>query len=116
MAADYFLAITMRDSDALRRLFAHDAVLDAQGTIYEGTEAIARFYEEGAFHFADLLPHPGPFRTEGNQVVVEIGLHIAGTDSKVVDTFEIAGDRIRSLLIEGLTQEVRDRLASAQSG
>ena len=65
MAADYFLAITMRDTDALRRLFAHDAVLDAQGTIYQGTEAIARFYDEGAFQFADLLPHPGPFRIRG---------------------------------------------------
>src|ERR1700722_6857895 len=113
VAADYFLAITMRDGDALRRLFAHDAVLDAQGTIYDGTEAIARFYEEGAFKFADLLPQPGSFRVDDSQVVVEIDLHIAGTDSQVVDTFEMAGGQIRSLLIEGLTQEVRARLASA---
>ena len=46
--------------------------------------------------------------------MVEIDLHIAGTDSTVVDTFEIRDGRISSLVIEGLTQEVRARLASAR--
>ena len=41
MTADYFLAVTIRDTNALRRLFAYDAVLYAQGTVYEGIEAIA---------------------------------------------------------------------------
>ena len=116
VAADYFLAITMRDGAALRRLFAADAVLNAQGTIYQGTEAIVRFYEEGAFKYTDLLPRPGTFRAEGDRLVVEIDLHIAGTDSTVVDTFAMADGRISSLVIEGLTQEVRDRLASPRPG
>ncbi len=116
VAADYFQALTMRDTDALRRLFAPDAVLDAQGTVHEGVEAIARFYEDGAFKFTDLLPHPGSYRIDGDQVQVEIGLHIAGTDSTVVDTFQMESGRIRSLIIEGLTQEVRDRLASVRPG
>ena len=114
VAADYFLAITMRDTDALRRLFAPDAVLDAEGTIYEGIEAIARFYDEGAFKFADLLPHPGPQRIDDDQIVVEIDLRIAGLSSKVVDTFRVAGGHIRALRIEGLSQQVRTRLASAE--
>ena len=115
-AADYFLAITMRDADGLRRLFAPDAVLDAQGTIYEGAESIVRFYRDGAFKFPDLLPRPGSFRIDGNRMVVDIDLHIAGTDSTVVDTFETEGGRIRSLRIEGLSPEVRDRLASVERG
>ncbi len=110
VAADYFLAITMRDGDALRRLFAPDAVLDAQGTEYRGAEAIARFYAEGAFAFDDLLPTPGPARVDGTTVVVEIDLHIAGTDTPVVDTFTVGDGRIHSLVIEGLSDEVRARL------
>ncbi len=112
VASDYFSAVTMRDTEALRQLFLPDAVLDAQGTRYEGAEAIASFYEEGAFLFEDLLPTPGPFQVTGSQVVVEIDLHIAGTDSRVVDTFQVTGGRIRSLLIEGLTDQVRARLAA----
>ena len=114
VAGDYFLAITMRDTDALRRVFAPDAVLDAQGAVYEGSDAIARFYDEGAFRFADLLPHPGSLRADGDQIVVDIDLHIAGMNTKVVDTFRMAGGRIHSLKIEGLTQELRSRLASAE--
>ncbi len=116
VAADYFLAITMRDAAALGRLFAPDAVLDAQGTIYRGTDAIVRFYDEGAFRYGDLLPRPGPFRIDGARLVVEIDLHIAGTDSTVVDTFETRDGRIRALVIEGLTEEVRARLASVRPG
>jgi uncharacterized protein len=115
VTADYFLAVTMRDTNALRRLFAYDAVLNAQGTIYEGIEAIARFYDEGAFRFADLLPQPTLHRMDDNQVVVDIDLHIAGMDTKVVDTFEVAGPQIRSLTIEGLTQELQSQLAAAES-
>jgi hypothetical protein len=88
--------------------------LDAQGTIYEGIEAIARFYGEGAFKFADLLPKPNPHRIDEDQIVVNIDLHIAGMTTKVVDTFEMAGAQIRSLKIEGLTQELRSQLASAE--
>ncbi len=116
VAADYFLAITMRDTAALGRLFTPDAVLDGQGTIYRGTDAIVRFYDEGAFRYGDLLPRPGPFRIDGARLVVEIDLHIAGTDSTVVDTFEIRDGRISALVIEGLTEEVRARLASARPG
>jgi hypothetical protein len=107
---DYFLAITMRDVDALAPLFTPDAVLDAQGTVYRGHEAISRFYAEGAFSFDDLLPTPGPLAVDGDTVVVVIDLRIAGGRGDVVDTFEIAGDRIRSLRIEGLRDDVRTRL------
>jgi predicted TIM-barrel fold metal-dependent hydrolase len=116
VAMDYFTAITLRDVDGLRSMFTPDAVLDAQGTEYRGPEAIAGFYREGAFKFDDLEPHPRAPAADGSTVVVEIDLHIAGTDSEVVDTFEIAGDQISSLRIEGLTDEVRARLAEVASG
>jgi predicted TIM-barrel fold metal-dependent hydrolase/ketosteroid isomerase-like protein len=111
VVVDYFAAVTMRDTDALTRLFAADATVVAEGTRHQGTETIARFYREGAFHFEDLLPHPRSFRVEGNRVVVELDLHIAGTSSTVVDTFEIVDGRIRSLVIQGLSDQVQSRLA-----
>jgi uncharacterized protein len=111
VAADYFAAVTLRDTDALGRLFSADATLDAEGTRHEGADTIARFYREGAFAFEDLLPHPRSFRVDGNSVVVEIDLRIAGTSSAVVDTFEIVDGRIRSLVIQGLSDQVRSRLA-----
>lgn len=111
---DYFAAVTMQDAAALRRLFTPDAVLDARGTRHEGNEMISRFYEEGAFRFEDLLPVPGPLRVTGNRVVVEIELHIAGTDTTVVDIFETADGHIRSLRIEGLTDQVLARLAAGR--
>jgi predicted TIM-barrel fold metal-dependent hydrolase len=116
VVADYFAAVTMQDTPALRRLFAPNALLDAQGQIHRGVEAIARFYEEGAFRFEDLLPRPGPVTRRGDALVVEIDLHVAGTDSRVVDTFEIADGRITAMRIEGLSDEVVARLALDQSG
>ena len=64
VAADYFLAITIRDTDGLRRLFAADAVLDAQGTVHRGGRGDRAVLRRGGFKFADLLPHPGPLRVE----------------------------------------------------
>ncbi len=116
VVADYFAAVTMRDVEMVRQLFAPDAVLDAQGSRHAGADVIARFYRDGAFQFDDLLPHPGPLLQRGNTVVVEIDLHIAGIDSSVVDTFEIADGHIRSLRIEGLTDQVRSQLAAGPLG
>ncbi len=107
---DYFAAVTRRDASALGRLFAPDAVLDAQGHLHRGAAAIVRFYETGAFRFEDLLPRPGPVTVRGETLVVEIDLHVAGVDSSVVDTFEISEGRIRSLRIDGLTDQVVTRL------
>ncbi len=112
VVADYFAAVTIRDAQMLRQLFAPDAFLDAQGSVHDGVDAIARFYEEGAFQFGDLLPHPGPLISREDDLVVEIDLHIAGIDSSVVDTFQIADGHIRSLRIEGLTDRLRSRLAT----
>jgi len=114
VVGDYFAAVTMRDTAALRRLFASDAVVEAQGTRYDGNETISRFYEEGAFRFEDLLPVPGPLRITGNRVEVEINLRVAGTDSTVVDIFETVDGQIRSLRIEGLTDQVLARLTAGR--
>ncbi len=116
VAADYFAAVTMRDSEALGRLFAPDALLDAQGSIHRGTDAIVRFYETGAFRFEDLLPRPGKVTAREDAIVVEIDLRVAGIDSSVVDTFEISDGRIRSLRIDGLTDQVMTRLADDPPG
>ena len=59
MVDAYFTAITNRDAGALAELFTPNAVLDVEGTVHRGAEAVARFYAEGAFGFDDLLPRPG---------------------------------------------------------
>jgi predicted TIM-barrel fold metal-dependent hydrolase len=115
VVSDYFGAVTMRDPRALRRVFAPDAVLDAQGSVYRGADAIVAFYQDGAFRFDDLLPRPGPFTSKGDGLVVEIDLHVAGTESRVVDTFRVDDGHIRSLRIEGLSEEIQSRLSAGPS-
>jgi predicted TIM-barrel fold metal-dependent hydrolase/ketosteroid isomerase-like protein len=110
---DYFAAITMRDTAALRELFAPDAVLDAQGTVYHGSADIARFYANGAFLFDDLLPNPKEPDVDGTHVRVDIDLHIAGSVSRVLDTFEVDDGQIRRLTIEGLRDDVTATLRAA---
>ncbi|MGH9080281.1 MAG: amidohydrolase family protein [Acidimicrobiales bacterium] len=115
VVADYFDVVTMRDARALRQLFAPDAVLHAEGSVYRGADAIIRFYQDGAFRFEDLLPHPGPLTPAGDELVVEIDLRVAGIQSAVVDTFQVADGQVRSLRIEGLTDEIRSNLAAGPS-
>jgi predicted TIM-barrel fold metal-dependent hydrolase len=109
----YFSAITTRDADALRGLFTPDAVLDVEGTVHTGGEAIARFYAEGAFSFEDLLPRPGPLTVGGDRAEVTIDLRIAGAHSQVHDVFTLAGERIAGLEIRGLADGVVSRLEEA---
>lgn len=109
----YFAAIVARDVDALRRLFTPGARLDAEGMCYEGTEAIARFYADGAFAFDDLLPRPGPAVVEGDRVTVTIDLQVGGERRLVEDVFRLDGDRIAALCIRGLGDGVSGRLRQA---
>jgi uncharacterized protein len=109
----YFTAIVTRDVEALGRLFATDAILDAQGTIHRGAAAIANFYAVGAFGFDDLLPRPGPVRIEGDKATVPIDLRIAGGHSAVEDVFTVAGGQITHLSIRGLGGEVTDQLPAS---
>lgn len=113
VADAYFTAIVTRDVEALRRLFAPDAVLDAQGTVHRGADAIARFYADGAFAFDDLLPRPGPATVEGDRVTVGIDLRIDRGHAAVEDVFTVAGERIASLTIRGLGHDVAARLRAA---
>ncbi|MHB8219315.1 MAG: amidohydrolase family protein [Acidimicrobiales bacterium] len=109
----YFTAITVGDVDRLRSLFTPDAVLDAQGTEYRGSDAIARFYGQGAFGFDDLLPRPEAPVVEGDRATVKIDLRIGGGHADVEDVFTLAGDRIDRLEIRGLGETVARRLDQA---
>jgi len=110
VADAYFTAVTTRDVERLRGLFTPDAVLDTQGTVFRGSETIARFYAEGAFGFDDLLPRTAAPVVDGDRVAVQIDLRIAGSHAAVEDVFTVAGDRIASLVIRGLDQSVMGRL------
>lgn len=93
----YFAAVRNKDGAAMRKLFTTDAELSTGGSAVSGTEAIASFYEQGAFSYADLDPRPGPLEVEGSRVRVDIDLHMDGQLHHVKDTFELAGNLIRHL-------------------
>lgn len=99
----YFAAVRDKDGVTMRRLFEQDAELVASGSSVVGREAIAAFYEQGAFNFSDLDPNPGPLQVNGSLVDVEIDLRMNGQHHKVTDTFELAGSRIKRLEITFLS-------------
>jgi len=102
VVGSYFTAIRQRDGAALRKMFAPDAVLVTSGTTISGTDAIADFYETGAFGYDDLWPSPGPLEIDGGRVTVVIDLRMGGTDHTVTDTFEVSEGKIRRLEISFL--------------
>jgi hypothetical protein len=99
VVARYFTAIRSRDARALRELFDPGAELVTAGTTVKGTDAIAEFYETGAFGYDDLWPNPGPLEVDGRRVTVVIDLRMGGTDHTVADTFEVGAGRIKRLEI-----------------
>ena len=99
----YFAAVRDRDGAAMRLLFDSEAELVTSGTCIAGSQAIASFYEGGAFNVADLDPRPGPLRIDGPRVHVDIDLQMNGRHHRVSDTFEVSGSRIKRLEIEFLS-------------
>ncbi len=99
----YFAAVTRQDADALASLFAEDAILVAGGTEMNGRSAVRRFYEEGAFSFDDLLPHPGEVTGDEEHLEVVIDLRLGGSRSQVRDVFSFHKGRIAKLEIVPLT-------------
>jgi uncharacterized protein len=102
VAQRYFAAVSAHDSEALRSLFAADAVLHASGRTLSGPDDIARFYADGAFTYEDLTPHPWELNIDGARVEVDLELHIDGTKIPLRDIFTMAGDQIARLEIEVL--------------
>jgi uncharacterized protein (TIGR02246 family) len=99
VASAYFAAIEARDANALRDLFAPDAVLLTGGAEFTGRDAIVEFYVNGAFTYEDLSPRPGPLDVDGRRVHVVIDLRMAGADHVVADIFDIADGMIHRLEI-----------------
>ncbi len=104
----YFAAVTRRDGPALARV-SSPMPRSRRGDGATGEPRPS--YEEGTFRVDDLLPCPGPPEVRAGEVVVDIDLHVAGTDQSVTDTFTIAGDRIEKLRIDGLGDRLGSRLA-----
>lgn len=101
VAQKYFAAVTMHDAEALRSLFAPDAVLRASGKTLRGPEDIGRFYVEGAFTYEDFAPHPWALEVsaDGTRVVCDLEVYVDGTKIPIRDIFTIAGDKISELEI-----------------
>jgi predicted TIM-barrel fold metal-dependent hydrolase len=116
IAQRYFGAVTSHDTEALRSVFAPDAVLVRGDASFKGADEIVRFYAEGAFTYEDLAPDPGPMIVDGGAggsrvagdagtVNVDLSLRIDGGDIPVHDIFEISGGRITRLDIISLLDE-----------
>jgi predicted TIM-barrel fold metal-dependent hydrolase len=110
--ADYFAAVTAHDTDLLRSLFAPDASFDVDGDVRRGHEQILAYYTERTFTFDDFRPTPHPPRIEGSTVTVDIDVHIGGAESRVCDVFELADGRIRSLVVRGFADALRESAAN----
>ncbi len=110
---DYFAAVTARDTEMLRGLFAPDAAFDVDGDRRTGHDAILAYYTEKTFTYDDFRPTPGPAQVSGTSVTVDLDVHIGGADSHVRDVFETDGTRITSLVVRGFADALRSGSASA---
>jgi uncharacterized protein len=105
---DYFSAVTAQDIEHLATLFSADAVLDSGPTRLAGRDEVISYYRENTFTFEDFRPVPGPLLIEGNQVTVDIDVHMGGADRTVHDVFTFDDARqITSLHITGFDDALR---------
>jgi len=90
----------VRDCDpAISELYAPDATLRSADGLYEGREAIARFYEE---RFREARVQPQVEDLFVNLPLVAALLRVStgdGTVLRVIDVFEVDEGAIRSLQI-----------------
>jgi hypothetical protein len=107
LIGDYFAAVTTRDVEALRDLFAPDAVLESGATLLVGREAVIRYYVDNTFTFDDFRPEPGPLTIEGDRVTVSLNVRLGGADRSVLDVFETAGPQITALHISGFAEALQ---------
>jgi ketosteroid isomerase-like protein len=99
VAAAYFRAINGRDENAIRNLFAPDAVLITPAGRMVGPAAITAFYATQVFPASDLEARPGPLLIADTQVAVEIQLRMQGQPTRVADFFEVRGGLIQRLSV-----------------
>ncbi len=104
---DYFAAVTARDIDLLRGIFAPDAAFDVDGDRRRGHDDILAYYTEKTFSHDDFRPTPGPTQVDGSTVTVDLDVHIGGADSRVRDVFETDGEHITSLVVRGFADALR---------
>jgi ketosteroid isomerase-like protein len=104
---DYFAAVTARDVDMLRGVFASDAAFDVDGDRRSGHDAILAYYTEKTFTFDDFRPTPGTVQVDGSTVVVDLDVYIGGAESHVRDVFETDGKHITSLVVRGFADALR---------
>ncbi|HVT41908.1 MAG TPA: amidohydrolase family protein [Acidimicrobiales bacterium] len=104
---DYFAAVTARDAEMLRGLFAPDAAFDVDGDRRSGHDDILRYYTERTFVHDDFRPTPGAVTIDGSTVSVDLDVHIAGATSHVHDVFETDGEHITSLVVRGFADALR---------
>ncbi|HEX7520756.1 MAG TPA: nuclear transport factor 2 family protein [Acidimicrobiia bacterium] len=95
----YFAGVGARDVEAIRDVFHDHADLVTAIGVTIDREAIAAFYRDIAFQFADLEPQPGPLVVDGHRVAVEIALRVNGTTTAAAEVFEVDGDGIRRLAV-----------------
>ncbi len=104
---DYFAAVTAHDAERLRRLFARNAILDVDGELCTGHDAILGYYRDHTFGFDDFRPAPGPFDVDGSIVTVDIDVHLGGAERSVRDVFETNGQHITALRVRGFADVLR---------
>ena len=97
VVAHYFAAVTGRDPDGLRKVFAEDAVLQDPMGIRRGPAEIVSGFVDRFFGSENFVPEPGPLLIENDRVAVEISLRLGGEVVRLADFFTIADGKITRL-------------------
>jgi predicted TIM-barrel fold metal-dependent hydrolase len=105
---DYFTAVTAQDIDLVRTLFAPDAVFESGDIRLQGLDAICGYYLSKTFTYDDFRPAPRTPTFDGTSMVVDIDVHLGGTEHAVHDVFETDGTRITALRVSGFEEALQD--------
>lgn len=105
---DYFTAVTAQDIDAVRALFAPEAVFESGDIRLQGLDAICEYYRTKTFTYQDFRPVPRHPEFAGTQMRVAIDVHLGGAEHTVHDVFETDGTRITALRVKGFEEALQD--------
>jgi NAD(P)-dependent dehydrogenase (short-subunit alcohol dehydrogenase family) len=107
----------LRPDDALDAVFADDASVHDEGGSWQGCDAIRTWWTEVANRFTYsstvLSARATPGRYEASALLEG---DFPGGIARVRQTFELAGDRVRSLTIAPVRQELEGRVALVTGG
>jgi ketosteroid isomerase-like protein len=94
----FFAAVNAQDRAAFVAFFGEDGVVDDWGRVFTGPEAIGG-WSDGEFVGKQATLEPTEVTRRGDEVVVVADVGGNGFNGPSTFTFEVDGDRVRSMKI-----------------